>query len=642
VRPLHLLLASALLLGAAACSNSPGSPRSAYQRGLAALAQGQPRTARIELMNAIQAEPNNKGIRIAQARTYLLLGDGVAAEAELSRARQLGVPAAESRHLLAHALLLQNQPERAIEEASKAPPAYAGYAARIRGLAAMDLDRTEEAAAAFDEAVAASPDDSRIWTDVARFRRTLGEMAGAIGAADKAVGLDPRNVEAITLRGELTRGQYGLSAAMAWFDRALAIDPKNVPALVERAATLADLGEMTEMLADTRTILSIAPKHPMAYFLQAMLAARAGKFELARSVYRRIGSALDDQPAAMLLAGAIDFETGNPDGAVRRLRRLVAQQPDNIKATRLLAAAQWRLGDAAGTITTLRPIADRADADSYVLTLVGRAYAKQGNGQAASVYLARAADPRRRTPSALLSRPVDDDELADLRREADSHPGQAGAEVPLIRALLGRGLGEEALQRARALQAANPGAPDAHVLAGDALGIQGDYAGAAIAYRRAANLAFTEPVAMRLIEALRNSGDSVGASRVLELFLGQNPQNVPAQLLAANALLQAGRWDPAIAIYERLRMRLGNGDATLLNNLAWAYSEKGDYGRAIPFARRAWEMDPNNPATADTLGWLLFKSGRDKAQGLSLIGQAMRGAPSDREIRAHLAKAQGG
>ena len=30
---------------------------------------------------------------------------------------------------------------------------------------------------------------------------------------------------------------------------------------------------------------------------------------------------------------------------------------------------------------------------------------------------------------------------------------------------------------------------------------------------------------------------------------------------------------------------------------------------AIPLARRAWALDRDNPATADTLGWLLFKSG---------------------------------
>ena len=97
----------------------------------------------------------------------------------------------------------------------------------------------------------------------------------------------------------------------------------------------------------------------------------------------------------------------------------------------------------------------------------------------------------------------------------------------------------------------------------------------------------------------------------------------------------------ASAVYEGLRARIGNNDATILNNLAWAYSESGDLERAVPLARRAWALDRDNPATADTLGWLLFKSGR-RAEGLVLLEQAARGAPSDADIRRRLAQARAG
>jgi putative PEP-CTERM system TPR-repeat lipoprotein len=639
----QLLLLAALLGGTAACSNAPsgaGGAQGAYGRGVAALAKGQPREARIEFLNAIKANPNDGRIRLAQARTYLLLADGVAAEAEIARARALKVPVAETHHLMAEAYLLQKRTQEATAEAAKAPPAYAAYAARIRGRAFMALGDAAQAGAAFEQAVAAGPNDSLVWTDVARFRRGTSDIAGAVAAADKAVQLDARNTDALSLRGELTRTQYGLAAAIPWFDRALQIDPNHVPALVERAATLGDLGRMKEMLAETRKILTIQPNNPVAYYLQAMLAARAKKFDLARSLFQRTGGALDDKPAGMLLASAIEFETGNAEQAIARLQKLVGAQPDNVKARRLLAASQWRLGDAAGTIQTLRPLADRPDADSYVLTLIGKAYDKQGNTDLAARYLARAAEPQRRTATALLDAPVDDARLAQLRHKLDVSPKDAQAQIQLVRALLGRGLGAEALQRAQSLQAGNPGVPDAHVLVGDARGILGDYKGAVEEYRKAANLSFTEPVAMRLIEALRNSGNSTGAARVLELYLAQNPQNVPAQLLAANAFLQAKQWDGAISVLERVRKRVGDRDATLLNNLSWAYLEKGDYNRAVPIARKAWELDKKNPATADTYGWLLYKSGRDRTQGLALLEQASRGAPSDSQIRDHLAAAR--
>jgi putative PEP-CTERM system TPR-repeat lipoprotein len=521
----YLLLA--VLLGTAACGTSGGSPAEMIARGEQALKEGQPRTARIEFLNAIKADPDNSRLRLLQAQTYLDLGDGVAAEAEIRRARQLRVSEAETKHLMAHALMLQGKFEAAITEAANVPAQHAAYAARIRGQAQADSGDIAGAADSFDEAVKLKPEDPAIWTDIARFRRSIGNTAGALEAADRAVKLKPNDLEAITLRGELTRSQYGLAAALPWFDRALELDEDNLSARLEKAATLGDMGRMKEMLAETRRVLEIAPNQPMAYYLQAMLAARARKFDLARSLYQKTGGALDTQPAGMLLASAIEFQTGAVEQAVTRLERLVALQPENRKARRLLAAAHWQRGNVGATIATLQPVADRPDADSYSLALLGKAYEKQGDADAASRYLARASQPQRPAPAALLAPAMTEAQVNALRKLAETKPDEVQAQVLLIGALLSRGESGEALDRARRLQAKHPGAADAHLLVGDALSVQGNYAGAAAEYRKAANLTFTEPVAMRLIQSLRRSGQGPAAAKVLQLFLEQNPRNVP-------------------------------------------------------------------------------------------------------------------
>lgn len=626
-------LALALL---AACSGQQGT---AYERGAAAFNAGDIRTARVELLNALQADPNDKAARVLQARVALALGDGVAAESEIARARQAGVPAAQTAHLLAHARLLQNDPQGALREAARAAREHLGYAQRIAGRAYMALGDGGNAGAAFGRALAAAPNDSQVWTDVGRFRRSNGDLAGAIEAADRAVAAGPRNAEALLLRGELTRGQYGLAAAIPWFDRTLEVDPGNVAALLERAATYADMGRMTEMLADARQVLQLTGGHPRAYYLEAVLAARARNFALARRLWNRTGGAYDDTPSGMLLISAIDFETGNEEQASRRLAALVARQPGNRRARRLLAAAQWRMNDPAAVVATLRPLADRPDADAYALSLIGRALTRTGDADAAALYLARAASPQPAVLAALES--TDEGEFARVRRAAEAAPDNGPAQVRLISALLGRGQAVEALERARRLQAANPGVPEVHILVGDAFGVRGDFAAAAENYRRAANLAFTESVAMRLIGALQRAGQGAAANDVLNLFVQQNPRSVPGLILTAARAMQAQDWPGAIAVYESLRRRLGDNDATILNNLAWAYSESGDLARAVPLARRAWSLDRDNPATADTLGWLLFKAGR-RAEGLALLERAARGAPSGAQVRRRLAQARRG
>ena len=625
------LLPLALLLGIGACADALGSP---YQRGATAFEQGDLRTARVLLLNALQADPENVDARIMQARVHLAFGDGVAAESELARARESGVPAEQLAHLLAHARLLQNDPAAAIQQAEAAAPDHQAYAARMRGRALMALGETSEALAELDRALTLAPDDSMAWTDLARFLRSSGDIAGAIQAADRAVAAQPSNVEALVIRGELTRSQYGLGAALPWFDRALEIDPENLTARLERAITYGDLGRMADMLVDAREAHRLTGGHPTAYYLQTVLAARARNFELARSIYNRTGGAFDATPAGMLLESAIDFETGNSEQASARLARLVDLQPGNRKARRLLAATLWRTGDARRTLETLRPITGRPDADSYSLALAGQALAQLGDFEGAAWHLARAARPG---PGALSAIPaLSDGEFASLREAAAANPGHGPTQVRLVAALLARGLGPEALARARRLQAANPGAPESHLLAGDALGMSGNFAGAAEQYRRAANLAFTEAVALRLIEALRRSGRPEAADGVLDLFVLQNPRNVPGQIMLAGRLMQDRDWVGAIRVYQSLRARLGDNDATLLNNLAWAYSENGEPEAALPLARRAWALDRDNPATSDTLGWLLFTSGEDRAGGLALLARAARGAPSEAGIRRRL------
>lgn len=629
--------ALALMIAVPAQAANRDAARKAMHEGITQLYAGNPHAARSKLVVAINADTGWSWPRAVQARVLLALGDGAGAEVELRRAQELGIPAPQLQHFAAHAALLRGDYDLAAEVASAAQlkPRAAAYAARIVASAAVARGDFGTAARSFDRAAALFPNSSLLWTDIGRFRLAGGNLGGALEAAQRAVTLNPRGNEGLMLMGELVRGQYGLVAAIPWFERVLAADPAHLAAMTELAATLGDAGRAKAMLAMTRKILLLDPGNANAYFLQAVLAARAGNYDLARGLLYRTDNKLDTVPAVMLLTAVLELKAGAAEQAISRLEDLVKSQPTNLKAKRLLGTAMWRSGDSASAISVLRSLANRADADSYTLSVIGRAYEEQGDRDNAAMFLDRANAPVRAdpVPFELSGR------LVRLAQRSTADSDNADIAIPRITNLIVAGRATDGLAQAQDLQRKNSGAPAAHVLVGDALMSLNRPNEAASAYQKAANIKFSEPVALRFIDALRKAGRDSDALRVLDRFLSQNPRSVPGLLLAADHFMTTGAWDRAITILEGLRVRLGNRDAVLLGNLGWAYFNKRDYAHAIRFSGASYSIAPLNPAVANSYGWILFTSGKDKAGGIKLLTKAAAIAPQHPGLAWQLAQA---
>ena len=601
---------------------------------LGLLRDGNFNAARAYAEKAIAADPKWGLAHAMLARTYLALGDGVGAEAELGRAAANGFDMKRGHQMLAQAWLLQGDAKRAMTEATKADPRFGGYATRVTAAALAMQGKSPDAIALLGELLDADPGNSYAWSDLARIRYNAGDVAGASANAQRAVMLDPANLEASTVRGELMREQYGLAAAVPWFEGALKRDAYYFPALIEYAATLGDLGRYSDMLGATRKALAARPGNPQALYLQAVLAARAQNDDLARGLLQRTGGAIDDQPGVLLLGGTLDYRSGAYEQAIEKWRELVGRQPLNVTARRLLGAALLRSGDAKGALDVLRPVALRGDADSYTLALVGRAFEANGERDWAARYLDRSAWPATAAATPFGS----DDGLAVLAGNAAKDPGNPVAMVGMIRGLIDAGQPGSALDKAKALAASNPGAPAAHLLVGDTLMTMGRFGDAAAAYARAGNIRFDEATMLRMVDALDHAGRRPDASRVLALFLGQHPENVPALRLAAHWQVAAGDWGGAIGTLEDLRSRVGSRDAALLAELAYANVGAQNVDDALDYGAAAYEIAPMSPAATDAYGWAYYGAG-DSDKAKDLLEKAALLAPRQPGIRWHLAQA---
>ncbi len=630
-----LALAALLLLPRTAQAD-PALARRQLAKALMLFGRGEATAARSWALKATRSDPSWGLAQAVLARAYLALGEGAAAEAALDRATGAGFDPAKLHQLRAEALLLQGSPDRALKEAAKTPDAYGAYALRVAARALAAKGALPQAQALLAEVLeAADGKDARGWTDLGRVRLQTGDVGGAITATARALALAPRDPDALALKAELVRGQYGLIAALPWYEAALKVDPWRHDILIDYAATLGDAGRYQAMLAATRRALEARPGSPRALYLQAVLAARAGNNELARTLLQKSGGGLDGQPGPLLLAGILDFADGATQQAIEKWRAVVGIAPMNLPARRLLGAALLDSGDTQGALATLRPLALRADADSYSLMLVARAFEAQGERDWAATYLDRAALP----VSAPALQFGTDDPLATLRQAAERAPGDPVVQVEALRGELFKGDKAAALTKARDLATRYPGVPQAHLLVGDVLMSLGKPADAATAYARAASLRFDEPTMLRSVEALVAMRAADKAATVAALFLAQHPGNIAARRLVAHWQLAAEDWDAAIDSLEGLRDELGNRDAALLAELARAYAGDDQDDVAELYAAAAYRLQPMNPAVADAYGWVLFQ-GEALPQATELLRKAAALAPGETGIAWHLAQAE--
>ncbi len=576
--------------------------------------------ARIELMNAVRDDPRLVDALIMQAEVALDMFDGTTARTALKNAVARGIDQLQVQHLIGHALYLEGDLERAEQmlDDQNIPKKHKAYALRILGRVLLASGQIDEARSAFDSALKLGKQNSALWTDIGQFRLSQADQMGAIDAADYAVKLDTRNIRALELRARLVRSQYGMAAALPWYQSALAINPNDVPVLEEYAATLGELGRASDMLQTVRKIYSLQSKNGRAFYMQAVIAARAGEYGLAQRILLLAGSQVNETPGAMLVSAISEYQLGNHHRSADILERLVSMQPNNLQARKLLARAKQSAGENFDALDAIKPLVDRGQSDSYTAMIAARAFEATGERGKAAVGLSESSRTGVRK-SAPISPAL------SLRMAADGaqkNPGNAQYVIPYIRALMLAGMPDQALIVAKQLQAANPGVPAAHMLAGDVHAARGHYADAVVDYQRARQINFSEAIMLRQVDAYRRLNQPENARAALTEFTVLNPNNLSAQRLMAYLMLDEMRWTEALPLLEKLRERVGYNDSILNANIARAYSGAGRHDDAIFNAETAYNIDPANAMVTLVYAQVLLKSGQRPKAAAELFEKA--------------------
>ncbi|MDX1654678.1 MAG: tetratricopeptide repeat protein [Candidatus Competibacteraceae bacterium] len=197
------------------------------ERAVSSLEQGDLRTGVIELKNALQQNPDNAQARLLLGKTYLQLGDPVAAEKELRRARDLAVGRQQWLPPLGEAYLAQSQFQRLLDEITLEaddPKPLQAQALALQGLAELGRGDRETARARLSRAL--ELDDGQINALLGLARLTINDdPQQAQALLERALDKQPDSFQVWQLQGQLHQAQGEHKAAIEAFDRVLTMRP---------------------------------------------------------------------------------------------------------------------------------------------------------------------------------------------------------------------------------------------------------------------------------------------------------------------------------------------------------------------------------------------------------------------------------
>ncbi len=570
----------------------------------------------------------------------------------------------------------------AVEVAAEAPPAPAGLDTFLEARLAESQGRFREALEAYAKALQEAPDSVEV-------RVTYAALLGDLGLPEKAVELlAGRNdldwyglrTRALALAQLATRQPDQLGPAEAALRNALTERDDDPQVQLAYAQVLERQGKIAEAEAAVAEMRRGRGGHPQLAAFDGSLLQRLGRFREAADAYRvcaadgpqagacrqglvdtlvalgrpgEAGEAMlgwlgDDDLDGLLKASSLLSDGGRTDAALRTLRRVLAVQPDSVRARTLEALLLSASGRSQEAVSRLEGLKKKSPDNPEILLPLAWAEARSGRLDAARADLEHAwevsrddvssrASARTAVTAARIELATDHPLVAREWLERLADPDQGGTELVQLLALTYRRT-EQWAEGVAAMLRLQPR-------------LTGPGRLQATAFEAECRLRLGDGKGMERLRTLLGSSNldavfaAVGVLQSLERWtdleretaalLERFPDNRQIRFARAAALERLGRSDDAAAIFQAL-LELNPDDAEAANYLGYMWADLGTHlDEALPLIRHAVELEPDNPAYLDSLGWVHFRLGHlDEAE--RRLRQAVDGSPSDGTVLGHL------
>ena len=467
----------------------------------------------------------------------------------------------------------------------------------------------DEALEAYEKAVICDPQAAYAQSKIPVLLVRLDRAEEAARWLEGYLARAPEDVQMRLLHAHILLGSGRAAEAPAEYDRILQGHPDD-PAVTMQ---LAEMYLLTGHAAEARKILTRTlrrdPRSYQAHLLMARLLRGEGRAEEA---LERYGRALDLNWSAEVQAEEAELLTARREyDRAEALYRDIIDREERNEAAHLglirLFLRQDREDDALAELLSLRRATDKP---LWVDMAVARLYIKRGQ----------------------------DDEAREILERSLKREGAAETRLLLAALLHKQGKDEAALRQVRLIDDEAPEYPEALGLMAEIYRALNRADDAVLIFeRRVASDKTRHPAMYPLLAALHDEqGRAALARRALEQGIEHYPEDEDLLYVYGSFLETRDEHTRAMAIMERL-VELNPNNAAALNFVGYSWADEGEnLPRALDYIMRAALLKPESAAIRDSLGWVFYRLGRLE-EAVAELEKARQG-DDDPEIAEHLAE----
>jgi len=616
----------------------------AFERiGAMWLEENAPLRAAPFLIKASELEPNNAQSRIRLARCYLAAEDLANATKEALKVLEKVPDSGDAIVVLTDAARSNEEIEEAVQQLQKFPKkddasfhlASANLFLYKRDLAAAG-DALQQALAVDPKSSAAhmamgdlhllqkdpkqAGEDFKKAADLAPIRsiERLKYAAFKLGTGDleeaRKVSTDmtrqaPDYLPGWCLLGELALKDKKYDQALSLLENVFSRDPQYIDGRRMQSDVLLAKGDAKKAVEVLEGLDATYPGVPLVKYQLARAYLQNNNPNQAKAALEQAISISPNYPDPTLLLAEINLHAGHGDIVIEPMINLLKRRPDLKSAAMLLAAAYGSLDRFDDAAAILEEQARLAPQDPQTQTALGLTFRQAKRNDEARQAFEKAAEL---APDNLWLV----DQLVDLDL-LDKHF-------------------DAARQRIRQQFQKTPDSPAAHFFEGKILVAEGKWDSAEAELQKTLQLDpnFSSAYDL-LVQSYLATGKLPQAVSQLQAELSKTPKNASALMTLALLYERMNDFPKARDAYEKL-LSIESNFVPALNNLAYLYAERlNDVDKAYDLARKARELQGQDPTVGDTFGWVLYKRG-DYQQALPILQASAEKAADNPEIQFHL------